>query len=274
MTDWHRVRSAWTPPAVSRWASRRIPGRITFAEFPGTWEQAVESVSGYGDESILERVATSTRQVEQGAGAFERDSVVFPEPEYVWPMLAALEHRAAVDGRLSVLDFGGALGSAYRQHRAFLDDLAHVSWGVVEQPAFVAAGAAEFTTERLSFHHTIDACVQSIRPNVVLLGSVLQYLSDPHAALTQLFATGARTLIIDRTPASESKDDVLCIQHVPPTIYSASYPMWVLSASRLASSAPAGWALASTYDSVHGRMITEAGLPFEWSGAIFRADAT
>lgn len=274
MTDWRQVRSAWTPPALSRWAARRLPGRITFEEFPGTWQQAIGSVDGYGDDSILERVASSTRLVEQGRGAFERDSVVFSEAEYVWPLLAALEHRAAADGRLSVLDFGGALGSAYRQHRVFLDGLPHVTWGVVEQPAFVAAGSTEFGTDRLSFHPTTASCIESIHPNVVLLGSVLQYLEDPRAMLDQLFAAGATTVVIDRTPMSALDRDVLCVQHVPPTIYSASYPMWVLSGPRLLGAVPEGWSLITRYDSAHGEAITSGGLSFTWTGAIYLGDAS
>jgi putative methyltransferase (TIGR04325 family) len=271
MTRWQRMRSSWTPPALSRWAGRRLPGRITFEEFPGTWQEAVDSVAGYGDQSILDRVAASTREVVSGHGAFERDSVVFTEAEYVWPLLSALTHRAACDGRLSVLDFGGALGSTYRQHRPFLDGIPHVAWGVVEQPSFVAAGSAEFSTDRLSFHDTVTACVESIHPNVILLGSVLQYLPNPRTVLDELFAAGATTVVIDRTPVGVNDHDVLCIQHVPPTIYSADYPMWVLSGAQLMNDHPDDWTLAARYVSEHGEFVTSGGLAFQWSGAIFVA---
>ena len=46
--------------------------------------------------------------IERGEGEFERDSVVFHEAEYVWPVLSALMSAAArAGGKLHVVDFGG-----------------------------------------------------------------------------------------------------------------------------------------------------------------------
>ena len=268
MTDWRRLRSDWTPPAVSRWGARRLHGRSLFREFDGTWAQASASVPGYGDAAILERVANATRAVERGAAVFERDSVLFDEPEHCWPLIAALEHRAAVDGRLAVLDFGGSLGSTYRQYRAFLDQLPQVAWGVVEQAGFVAAGRAEFTNDRLTFHHSITECTERIAPNAILLASTLQYLPDPRALLAELAATGARTLIIDRTPIGDADTDLLTIQHVPASIYEAEYPMWVFSRTALLTDLGRDWNLVAEYDSGHGTEATDAGRTFTWQGLI------
>ncbi len=268
MTDWHRLRSDWTPPAVSRWGARRINGRNVFREFAGTWGQATDSVPGYGDSAILERVAAATRAVERGDAAYERDSVLFDDPEYSWPLIAALTHRAAADGRLSVLDFGGSLGSTYRQCRTFLDDLPDVAWGVVEQAGFVAVGRAEFTTDRLSFHPSVAICAERLEPNVILLASTLQYLPEPHALLDDLAAVPASTLVIDRTPIGDADDDVLCIQQVPASIYAAQYPMWVLSRSRLLEALGRHWEVVAEYDAGHGTETTDAGHEFTWRGLI------
>jgi putative methyltransferase (TIGR04325 family) len=268
MTGWQRLRADWTPPAVSRWGARRLTGRNVFREFAGTWAAATDSVPGYGDAAILARVADATRAVERGDAAFERDSVLFDQPDYSWPLMAALAHRAAADGRLSVLDFGGSLGSSYRQNRQFLDDLPEVAWGVVEQDPFVALGRAEFATQRLSFHRSPTACAAKLEPNLILLASTLQYLPEPHGLLDALAAVPASTLVIDRTPMSDIDDDLLCIQQVPATIYEAQYPMWVLSRSRLLESLGRHWEVEAEYDAGHGTETTQGRTAFRWRGLI------
>ena len=62
-------------------------------------------------------------------------------------------------GVLSVLDFGGSLGSTYYQNKKFLDSLDDVSWNIVEQKHFVDAGKEDFEDERLRFSYDIESCV-------------------------------------------------------------------------------------------------------------------
>ena len=77
--------------------------------------------------------------------AFERDGVVFDQPDYNFPLLACLLRVATESGnRLRVLDFGGSLGSTYFQCRPFLGGVSELRWTVVEQPQFVECGRREF----------------------------------------------------------------------------------------------------------------------------------
>jgi len=68
---------------------------------------------------------------------------------------------------------------------------------------------------------------------VVLLSSVMQYLEDPAALLRKIISTGVAHIVIDRTPFFDAHQDLLTVQHVPPEIYSASYPCWIFSRSTL-----------------------------------------
>lgn len=272
MSTWRDRVAPWVPPAVSAWSAARASGDNVFREFSGTWAEAEAAVQGYGDATIIDTVVEATRAVERGEAAFERDSVLFAEPEYTWPLLSALLHSAARDARLSVLDFGGALGSTYRQHRRFLADLPEVRWTVVEQPAFVEIGQREFQTSQLHFAPSIAEAVRDGAPTVVLLGSSLQYLETPHEVLAELADSGAPTIVIDRTPLSDAPDDVLCIQTVPPSIYEAAYPMWILSRSRLLANLEPQWTLIAEYGSGHGTPRTSGGLGFAWDGLIIRRD--
>ena len=179
-------------------------------------------------------MAAATREVVAGRAAYERDSVLFHEPAYPFPIVAELLRAALANGRrLNVIDFGGSLGSTYRQCRPLLDGVQDLRWHVIEQPGFVAIGQSEFSTEELRFAASPDEVPVGDVPPLVLLSSVLQYLETPESTLRQLLGIGAKHLIIDRTPMSDLDTHRLCIQHVPKAIYDASYPCWVLSRARL-----------------------------------------
>lgn len=188
---------------------------------------------GYSSNSILERVKTSSLAVKEGRAIFERDSVLFDHIEYSWPILAALLWIASQrNNRLHVLDFGGSLGSGYRQNRGFLGSLENLSWSVVEQPHFVECGKQQFEDEVLRFFPDVASCLRFGRPDVVLFSSVVQYLEKPYEVLEGVLGHGIDFLLFDRTPFIEASADKLCVQKVSGRIYTASYPAWFLSHDR------------------------------------------
>ncbi|MCM2255888.1 MAG: methyltransferase, TIGR04325 family [Vicinamibacteria bacterium] len=194
-----------------------------------SWPDARAASAGYDAPDILERVIAATREVARGAAAFERDGVAFRQPWSNPPLLRAL--RAALvtaPGPALVLDFGGALGSAYWQHRAALANLPAATWQVVEQPSYAAAGAREFQRPDLRFFSRLDEATRGGRPALVIASSVLQYLEHPWAALDGLLALGAPFVFLDRMPLSPDRSRLL-VEQVPPSIGTASYPMWLLA---------------------------------------------
>ncbi|MEO6746021.1 MAG: methyltransferase, TIGR04325 family [Caldimonas sp.] len=259
---------ALAPPIVldlfRRWSGRTL----RFAGAPASWQEAVRVSAGYGAPDILSRVVEATRAVVAGTAPFERDSILFDEPEYPFAVLAALCRAAGATGRLTVVDFGGSLGSSYRQCRAFLDRLTTIRWQVVEQPAFVDAGRREFTTDELSFHGSVDDLPPAVDPTLVLASSALQYLEDPYAHLAAFTRSAAAHLVIDRTPMLDGTTDRLCIQHVPRHIYPASYPCRLLSRASLIEHLQADWRLLCDFGCAEGRRATDDGLSFEYRGLI------
>lgn len=264
--------SDWLPPSVVRFV-RRVAGRgwggLRFHGDFATWDEAVAASGGYDQASILSRVGEAALNVQRGDAAYERDSVLFDEIEYSWPVLGALMWAAArTGGRLSVLDLGGSLGSRYHQNRAFLDSLADVRWGIVEQPHYVALGKEHFQDSRLQFFDTIAECTVKLETNVIVLGSVLQYLPEPDRVLQELGCTRALVMIIDRTPFAEIEDDRITIQRVPPSIYDASYPCRIFSRERMKREFLSHWQILETFACAEGTMSTDAGLRFTFEGFI------
>ncbi|MBB4478975.1 putative methyltransferase (TIGR04325 family) [Rhizobium etli] len=201
------------------------------------WRSAKAASDGYDAPAILAKVLDATRAVVQGRAAYERDTVVFTERSYSHPLLAWLLYVASrSDLRLGVVDVGGALGSSYFQHRSALTQLAELNWCVVEQTHFVRAGRAEFEDAGLSFSDNLDEAIDRVRPNVVLLSGVLQYLEDPDEYLEDLLSRGVKFILVDRTAAQFDVAVAPFVQHVPAWIYSASYPVWFLNAHEMQAS--------------------------------------
>lgn len=198
------------------------------------WRSAMAASDGYDAPAILAKALEATRAVVQGRASYERDTVVFTKRSYSHPLLAWLLYVASrSDLRLRVVDFGGALGSSYFQHCPALTHLAELNWCVVEQPHFVSAGQAEFGHGGLSFSDSLDEAIDRVRPNVVLLSGVLQYLEHPHEYLEDILSRGVKFIIVDRTTAQFDVAAAPFVQHVPAWIYSASYPVWFLNAHEM-----------------------------------------
>lgn len=261
---WKRALKRVLPASVLAWHRRRRSLRFTGPY--ASWREAAAQSTGYDAADILPRVIAATRAVVAGRAAFERDSILFREPASEPVIVAALRAAAPADvSALRVLDFGGSLGSTYRQIRNEVG--APMRWHVVEQPAFVEAGQREFSTSELRFHHTIEDVVAVEPPHAVVLGSVLPYVEDPWSILAKVAALPARTWIVTRTAFADTPEDRVLVQHVPPSIYRASYPAWVLATARFS----AFWAALGcrmTWHPAEEGAVRVGALAFEFKTAV------
>jgi putative methyltransferase (TIGR04325 family) len=219
----------------------------------------------------VEKVRRAAIKVKNGGAVFERDSVVFGQVDYSFPVLAALLCSAVESqNRLSVLDFGGSLGSHYYQNRAFLSGVKAIEWSVVEQTAFVESGRNQFQDEILKFYFNVDECLRERNPGVLLLSSVLPYLPDPRGFLASVLRKGFPMIVVDRTPLIPGSRDRLTVQRVPPSVYPASYPAWFFSRDRFLDEFRAGYELCAEFDALAGRIPLSGGVTAVDKGFIFR----
>lgn len=245
------------PPAMLRPIVRRF-FRVRWTGSYATWAEARAAAKGYEDPAVFARILAAARLARDGARAFERDGIAFVEPAVNLPLLAGLKHAAA-DGNLSLLDFGGSLGSVYGQHRAELALPGRIDWRVVEQPHFVEAGQREFTTQELRFFPTVEAACAEGQPDVLLLAGVLSYLEDPHSLLREFARRKFRHVLIDRTGITADKTDRLTVQRAPRNLHSATYPCWFISRERLLAPFASDYVVRSEYETLDGQAW---GLPF------------
>lgn len=219
-----------------------------------TWQEAKSNATGYDADIIIEKVQDALFKVKIGEACCERDSVIFDEIEYSWPLLTGLLLAAIkFKGKLNVIDFGGSLGSTYYQNKKFLDLLDDVSWNIVEQKNYVEAGNKVFKNKNLRFFRNAQECQGA---NVLLLSSVLQYIEDPYELLSELLLFDFEYILIDRTPFISHQKDEIKLQIVPPCIYDASYPCWFFSEYKLNSYlSEKGYELLEDFESNDGSVL-------------------
>jgi putative methyltransferase (TIGR04325 family) len=197
-----------------------------------TWQDAEGDCEGYDSDTIFEKVRAATRKVIRGEAAYERDSVLFFQKEENVELVKCLKNLKNTEGVVKVLDFGGAMGSLYFQHRHLSDSLNIKNWCVVEQAHFVAAGK-EFEDNILSFEKDFDKALADIKPNIVIFSSVIQYLEKPLDWLTLSLKASPSIVFLDRLIVTDKEKDIITKQVVSPKIYSAAYPCWLFSESKL-----------------------------------------
>lgn len=213
--------------------------------------------------SILEKVKEASLKVKKGEVVFERDSVTFERIVYSWPVTAALMRIHAIEGRLNLIDFGGALGSSYFQNRKFLKGL-NTNWTVVEQKHFTDAGNALFSDGKLKFYYDIESVVKANPVDAILLSSVIQYIEKPHEFIKKVTGFDFKYIIIDRTPFITRGKDRLTIQKVPPSIYKAAYPCWFFDESRFLEKFNTHYTMIEEFEA-----LDRANIPSKFKGFIF-----
>lgn len=238
----------WMPQGLrdllNYWGGYAIRYRGEYSD----WASARAAADGYDEAALVQRLTHAALAVKGGQAAWEQDGVIRDHIPADMPLFAALSRVALAEhGRLSVLDFGGGLGSSYFQCRGFLAEVDELTWGIVEQAELAAAGRRAIAREGLHFYDSIGGAIVAQDPNVCLVSSVLQYLEDPWAVLGELVAADIRYLIIDRHPCTLNRE-MITVQVVPRRLYPASYPSWLFDCARLISTLERHYEVLATWE--------------------------
>jgi putative methyltransferase (TIGR04325 family) len=212
-----------------------------------SWSEASANISSYNTSEVFDKTLNASRMVRDGKVAYERDSFLFNKVQYDFKLLSSLLLIANIQNRLNVVDFGGALGTSFKQNKKYLDCLQiPKKWAVIEQLEFVRIGKDEFQTDTLVFFESLSQIKFDV--DVVLFGSSLCYLENAYEILDEIKTLLPKFILIVRTPFSDSVDDDIWIQNVPKHIYDASYPVWIFSESKLLAYLADNYALFEEWD--------------------------
>lgn len=213
-----------------------------------SWNEVNKLCKGYDDSLIFEKVKSASLAVKNGEALFERDSVLFYEDDYSEDFLKIIEELKKQNNELNILDFGGALGSLYFQYKPKFGGFNKISWNIIEQGHFVDFGKREIENNELKFYHTISECLaNNAKIDMVILSSVISYFEKPYDLLKEIMSFKFKYLLIDKNIFCKHHDDILTLQIVPPSIYTASYPCWVLNENKLIKFVSEYYQLQSEY---------------------------
>jgi putative methyltransferase (TIGR04325 family) len=196
------------------------------------WQTAENQCDGYATAPVLESIVKASRAVASGNALYERDGVTHHSFAENAHLIAALRHISQVEGRFQVLDFGGALGSLYRQHRWFLSEFTDFTWCVVEQNSFVETGKRLFENNKLKFEPTIAEAYKKHRPNITVMSNSLQRMERPFEVLDDLAKQDIPYLFIEQTPLTHATENRITQSFFPAKRCKSSYPSWLFSESK------------------------------------------
>lgn len=196
-----------------------------------SWEEAKSASTGYAKTNILEKVKFTTALLKNGQIPEERDGVVLSS-KTEWPPLEIILNAFNRKKTFIAVDYGGALGTLYFKYKNNFVCSQSLKWIVVEQENFVDVGKQEFADSKLSFI-TEKNLTKILKPDLLILSGVIQYLEKPYEKTENLInLLRPAMVVVDRTPFSRVKKEILTVQRVDPKIYDASYPAWLLDINK------------------------------------------
>ena len=210
-------------------------GLLSLVEFKGdynSWQEAEKHAKGYDSDEIFEKVKEAALKVKNGEACYERDTWLYFEEEYNYPLLFNMLNDK---NEYRVLDWGGATGSTYFQNVKVLKNMSkNLYWLVIEQPHFAKWGQSNLADDYLQFMDN-GVCTEEIiknkKINIVILSSVLQYLDFSDSLIEELVKSGVEKIILERTPVGER--DRIMVERVKEPIYNASYVAHVFEENKL-----------------------------------------
>ena len=240
-------------------------GTINYiGEYP-SWELAAADCVGYDSDIIFQKAIESAQAVKNKQAVYERDTVLFYEKTYNYPLIAyinkiLLEFKNCKE----IVDLGGAFGSTFMQNKDLLP--VDIKWKIVEQKHVVEYGKENFEDNNLTFEYPIDA----VQSNMCLVCSgALQFIYNYKEYLDIIFQKKFENIIIERTPFSNKS--WIWIEIVKEPIYNASYPSYVFDETEFVNYFISNnYTLIDTFESLVDGKIEFNNKIVTWKSMIFK----
>lgn len=266
----HYLLKEFIPPILNtlRWYSFKYGWKGSYK----TYEDAKEKCNGYDENHILQRIIETTSKVKNGEAAYERDGIIYDQVRINFHLLNVLLLVSAGNGnKLTIIDFGGSLGTSYYQNIGYLSHLSSLNWCIIEQPKFVEVGKQSFENEHIKFFSSIEECLSKYpNPDLVLISSVLQYIPKPYDLLKKIQSYNIPNLMLDLVGYNDKVEDRITVQNVPPIFYGieASYPCIFFNRGRLESQLNTNYSKVFDFISEHEKYYIGIK-PFKYEGSFW-----
>ena len=227
-----------TPPIFVK-AARQIQSRVALREWeylPGGFAQAKldDKIKGWNESSIVESNTASLEAAQQKLRAkvpiglteatASYDVSALPPHNVAMTFGAVLGRVAAGKSELSVLDWGGALGSYYSLARALRPDLSF-DYSLKEMPIFETA-ARELSPECRFWS---DDAVWERQFDLVFASCSLHYEENWRATFDKLARAARVGLFVTRLPVTLLGESYVFVQRPYSYGYQTEYASWCLN---------------------------------------------
>ncbi len=263
------------PPIIHtlRWFSFKYGWKGNYTSF----EEAQKNCTGYDESHILNRIIDTTNQVRKGEAVYERDGIIYDDVAINYHLLSTLLLIAGRNqNKLTIIDFGGSLGTTYYQNIKYLSHLNELNWYIIEQENYVKEGRKLFKNENVKFYNSMQECLlANPNPDIVLLSSSLQYIKDPYNVLQHIQSFKVPYLMFDLMGYNHKPQDRITIQYVPPIFYGikASYPCTFFSKDKLEKQMSATYQKEFEFISEPQQYYINF-MPFRYSGSLWKINVT
>jgi len=105
-------------------------------------------------------------------------------------------------------------------------------------------------------------------PDLLILSCVLPYLEKPYEMLESLMRYKIPHILIDNTYFNYENRDRICVQRVPPEIYKASYPCWMLNYEHVKKTLSDSYEMISEHD--NDSVIFLDGKKIQYRGLLYK----
>ena len=242
---------SWLPPIVLPSLRRFLKVGIWYENGFDSWDSAIGASSGYESKEIVSKVL-ETSLLARDEGLHERDGFILDAPDfnpYTW--IGIIQGHKMINGsrKIRIVDFGGSFGSTYRTLQDQLrKSKIDFEWIVIEQKHFVDLGKTHFETDELRFVDGFSSLTND-SVDIVIFNSVLEYLANPYEIIREALSHSPLVVLVDRTPVNSQDYDTFSVQHVPKSIYKASYANRNFSKKNLLEPFDADFSMFIKYES-------------------------
>jgi putative methyltransferase (TIGR04325 family) len=223
MSELIRVLKLFVPPIIIKLVKIRRRYWAWYGNYD-SWSMAVKNSSGYASSFILNKKIAALSKVKNNTLIFELDAILYDKPIYNFQLFYAISYAAnETEHKLTIIDFGGSLGSAYYWVKNYMNIKVPFDWYIIEQPHIVEEGKKRFEHENLKFVNNFNEYkyLNVPKPTIFLASGVLQCIENIDFIFDEISSTKYKFVIIDRTPFfnNEIEQDQITIQYVPQEYY-------------------------------------------------------
>jgi putative methyltransferase (TIGR04325 family) len=198
------------------------------------WEEVSKQVTGWETDIIFDKINQSTNQLEKKDGSFERDGEIISSTNQNFPLIYSLINSINIKKKeLSIIDFGGSLGTHYKRYRQFINNGIKISWAIVEQKKYVDYAKKVNKNLELNFHYSISESLKINNYSTFFSSGTIQYIEKPYKLMDEIMEYNFSTIVFDRIFFLNDVNDRICIQTVNPKLfYHASFSVWLFNEAK------------------------------------------